>query len=129
MGQDGWGGRDRTFECGSQSPVPYRLATPQFHAPPVQRWGGWWGLNPRFPEPQSGALTTELHPPQVGAPEGIRTPDPRLRRPLLYPTELQAHFRRAATTFLGGIDLLTRLNINITQQACQLRNWRNFHEN
>ena len=26
-----------------------------------------------------------------GAPEGIRTPDTRLRRPLLYPTELQAH--------------------------------------
>jgi hypothetical protein len=26
-----------------------------------------------------------------GAPEGIRTPGPRLRRPLLYPTELQAH--------------------------------------
>ncbi len=24
-------------------------------------------------------------------PEGIRTPDPRLRRPLLYPTELQTH--------------------------------------
>ena len=24
-----------------------------------------------------------------GAPEGIRTPDPRLRRPMLYPTELQ----------------------------------------
>ena len=24
-------------------------------------------------------------------PEGIRTPDPRLRRPLLYPAELQAH--------------------------------------
>src|SRR5262249_10816618 len=30
----------------------------------------------------------ELHPPY--APEGIRTPDPRLRRPLLYPTELLA---------------------------------------
>ena len=29
-----------------------------------------------------------------GAPEGIRTPDPRLRRPMLYPTELQAHHRR-----------------------------------
>ena len=28
---------------------------------------------------------------RFGAPEGIRTPDPRLRRPLLYPTELQAH--------------------------------------
>ena len=26
-----------------------------------------------------------------GAPEGIRTPDPRLRRPLLYPAELLAH--------------------------------------
>ena len=24
----GWGGRIRTFECGSQSPVPYHLATP-----------------------------------------------------------------------------------------------------
>ena len=26
-----------------------------------------------------------------GVPEEIRTPGPRLRRPLLYPTELQAH--------------------------------------
>ncbi len=24
-------------------------------------------------------------------PEGIRTPDPRLRRPLLYPAELRTH--------------------------------------
>ena len=52
-------------------------------------------MNPRLPEPQSGALATELHPPQAGAPEGIRTPDPRLRRPMLCPTELQAHIRRA----------------------------------
>ena len=29
-----------------------------------------------------------------GAPEEIRTPDTRLRRPLLYPTELQAHVIR-----------------------------------
>ena len=29
------------------------------------------------------------------APEGIRTPDPRLRRPLLYPTELLNHLERA----------------------------------
>ena len=28
--------------------------------------------------------------PPISAPGGIRTPDPRLRRPLLYPTELQA---------------------------------------
>ena len=27
-----------------------------------------------------------------GALEGIRTPDPRLRRPMLYPTELQVRF-------------------------------------
>src|ERR1035437_1501193 len=27
-------------------------------------WGGMWGLNPRLPEPQSGALPTELIPPQ-----------------------------------------------------------------
>ena len=31
------------------------------------------------------------HHKRFGAPEGIRTPDPRLRRPLLYPAELQAH--------------------------------------
>ena len=33
----------------------------------VKVWGEWWGSNPRQPEPQSGALPTELHPPcQVG---------------------------------------------------------------
>ena len=25
----GWGGRDRTYECWNQNPVPYHLATPQ----------------------------------------------------------------------------------------------------
>ena len=39
-----------------------------------------------------------------GAPEEIRTPDTRLRRPLLYPTELQAHelyaFSRKRRTLL-----------------------------
>ena len=30
----GWGGRDRTFECWNQNPVPYHLATPQ-QADPV----------------------------------------------------------------------------------------------
>jgi hypothetical protein len=71
------------------------------------------------PEPQSGALTTSPHPPQKdvggrkldvrnpkqfkillltsylrllfdGVPGGIRTPDPRIRSPMLYPAELQA---------------------------------------
>ena len=27
------------------------------------KWGGRWGLNPRPPESQSGALPTELRPP------------------------------------------------------------------
>ena len=31
-----------------------------------------------------------------GAPEEIRTPDPRFRKPLLYPTELQAHNGRGS---------------------------------
>ena len=29
-----------------------------------------------------------------GEPGGIRTPDPRLRRPVLYPTELLTHYLR-----------------------------------
>ena len=35
---------------------------------------------------------------RFGAPEGIRTPDTRLRRPVLYPTELQVHIN--STTLL-----------------------------
>ncbi len=31
--------------------------------PTFLRWGGIWGSNPRHPEPQSGALPTELIPP------------------------------------------------------------------
>jgi hypothetical protein len=42
----------------------------------------------------------------VGAPGGNRTPDPRLRRPLLYPTELQARAPYRSMTLsmavLGG---------------------------
>ena len=62
--------------------------------------GGIWGSNPRHPEPQSGALPTELIPPNAfasrstredaGTPRGIRTPDLLLRRQLLYPAELLA---------------------------------------
>ena len=63
------------------------------------QWGGRWGSNPRPPESQSGALPTELRPPlqktfsreDDGTPCRIRTRDLRLRRPLLYPTELRAH--------------------------------------
>ena len=63
------------------------------------QWGGIRGSNPRHPEPQSGALPTELIPPytfqsfcfDAGAPGGTRTPGLLLRRQLLYPTELLAH--------------------------------------
>ena len=34
----------------------------------------------------------------IGAPGGIRTPDSRLRRPMLYPAELQAHSKRSQGT-------------------------------
>ena len=69
-------------------------------AVPDFKWGGRWDSNPRQPEPQSGALPTELHPPyrmaleNDGTPEGTRTPDPLLRRQLLYPPELQALMER-----------------------------------
>ena len=58
-------------------------------------------LNPRPLGPQPSALPPELRSPRSpdpaplhqseGAPERIRTSDPRIRSPLLYPTELQAH--------------------------------------
>ena len=51
--------------------------------------GGYWDSNPGYPEPQSGALTNWTIP-TINVPAGTRTPDTRLRRPLLYPAELQA---------------------------------------
>ena len=37
-------------------------------------------------------------------PEGIRTPDPRLRRPLLYPAELQTHLSVHTEKRVMGIE-------------------------
>ena len=57
-----------------------------------------------------------------GAPEGIRTPDPRLRRPLLCPTELQAHHRRCSEPDTSGIaSPLTISDITISTKPCQLQ--------
>ena len=104
-GRDGW---TRTSEWGSQSPLPYHLATPlsgKKKGPGIPRpphvWGGWWDSNPQHLEPQSSALPIELHPPHIktvqadaaqraGTPGGTRTPGPLLRRQLLYPAELLA---------------------------------------
>ena len=66
-------------------------------------WGGIWGSNPRHPEPQSGALPTELIPPS-GTPRGIRTPDLLLRRQLLYPAELLARIDAPAPDRDGAGD-------------------------
>ena len=72
-------------------------------------WGGIWGSNPRHPEPQSGALPTELIPPytfqsfcfDAGAPGGTRTPGLLLRRQLLYPAELLAHIQEPSENGAG----------------------------
>ena len=37
----------------------------------------------------------------TNVPEGIRTPDPRLRRPLLYPAELQTHLSLSEKRVMG----------------------------
>ena len=97
----------RTSDCSSQSAVPYRLAIALYMTPSVSfrhihvLAGGYWDSNPGPPEPQSGALTNCAIPTicetlvqwlkSLNVPKGIRTPDPRLRRPLLYPAELRTH--------------------------------------
>ena len=73
------------------------------------QWGGIRGSNPRHPEPQSGALPTELIPPytfqsfcfDAGAPGGTRTPGLLLRRQLLYPAELLAHIQEPSENGAG----------------------------
>ena len=50
-------------------------------------------------------LPIPAFPPNV--PEGIRTPDPRLRRPLLYPTELQTHLQFLCKVGVTGFEPAT----------------------
>ena len=128
----GWGGRFRTLECGSQSPMPYHLATPQYRElkkiwlgwqdlnlrmreskslalplgdTPKSKilWGGRWVSNPRPQDPQSCALTNcATSTINFGVPWGIRTPDPRLRRAMLYPAELKAHTSNLSKKIWSG---------------------------
>ena len=75
----GWDGGTRTHYIG----VKVRCVTITLHpkmseekrpAPPASSlWGGIWGSNPRHPEPQSGALPTELIPPNRPGKPGAYT--------------------------------------------------------
>ena len=82
----------------SQSPLPYRLATAQQKKRPrsIITVRSLVGCLERFELSASRATiwrANQLRYTHHNVPEGIRTPDPRLRRPLLYPTELQTHKR------------------------------------
>ena len=90
--------------------MPYHLATPLYlaedkagagaEAPAQSPYGMGWvkGLEPSTPGTTircSNQLSYTHHISlTTGTPEGTRTPDPLLRRQLLYPPELQAHLER-----------------------------------
>ena len=60
---------------------------------------GWvTGLEPVISRTTIWRANQLHHTHHISVLGGIRTPDPRLRRPLLYPTELQTH-----TAFIGHL--------------------------
>jgi hypothetical protein len=80
--------------CQSQSLVPYRLAIPLLNIYCKRLIMGWiTGLEPVASRATiwRSNLLSYTHNSLYGAPEGSRTPGTRIRSPLLYPTELQAH--------------------------------------
>ena len=50
-----------------------------------------------------------------GEPGGIRTPDPRLRRPMLYPTELLTHMKilLKISTLINITRFFVKVNENV----------------
>ena len=63
----GWGGGIRTHAWRSQSPLPYRLATPHYmgylcNRVIIKKWGGISDSNRWPPVPQTGALTNWTNP-------------------------------------------------------------------
>src|ERR1700679_632812 len=69
----------------------------------------------------------------IGAPGGIRTHDPRLRRPILYPAELRAQRwggdttrRRQGPSSTRSTKALTRAYVVSFEAACSLRTVAQF---
>lgn len=65
----GWDGWIRTSECGSQSPMPCRLATPQYNAAGAA-WCWRWDSNPHgfpcdFESQLSASSSTPTYPPTI----------------------------------------------------------------
>ena len=58
------------------------------------------GVEPTTTCLASKSSTTEL-PPRIGVPKGIRTPNLRFRRPMLYPVELSRHIGGASQNRTG----------------------------
>ena len=93
----------------SQSPLPYRLATAQQKKRPrsIITVRSLVGCLERFELSASRATiwrANQLRYTHHSVPEGIRTPDPRLRRPLLYPAELQTHLSVHTEKRVMGIE-------------------------
>ena len=98
----GWASRIRTVDAGVKVPCLNRLAIAQKiqRLSPLHPKGWVEGLEPSVSRTTIWRVN-QLHythhiynPTSLSVPKGIRTPDTRLRRPLLYPTELsvQTHF-------------------------------------
>ena len=124
-----WTSWIRTSECRSQSPVPYRLAIAhrrliadtacQYE---YKRKGWVVGLEPTISRTTIWRAN-QLHHTHHNEPGGIRTLDLRLRRPLLYPAELQAQDgagdgNRTHTTSLEGWDSTIELHPHQSLRLC-----------
>jgi|AVFP01.1.fsa_nt_gi hypothetical protein len=115
-----WGGR---WGSNPRPQVPQTCALPTELRPPLilcRPFLGWFvqvdfcwvdffgsaSLN----QPTEPILISFFKLAQTGAPGRTRTCDPRLRRPLLYPAELQAHSEAHSKAFRSHGPLSTRLS-------------------